>query len=111
VDENIYLPTKQDDTHVVQFKKGDSSNSDEEDQQKMSNNIVTPIKIDKLYEEPAPLLQIKRSFSDSDLRDLKLVINNEADLSPNNQSSRNRLKRASTRYSKVFQIFISKALN
>lgn len=115
LDENVYLPmnAKNTNEHLVHFKKdNDSSQSDEEEEdQKTAINVVapTPQIFYKEEENPAPLLQIKRSFSDSDLRNLILVINedsNEKEVSSAKQISHNRLKRASTRYSKVCRVYL-----
>lgn len=115
---NAKLATDQDDKHLVHFKQtNDSSQSDEEDDQKTPTEVVAPIlphnHANMFYgAEHAPLLQIKRSYSDSDLRDLKLVVQEEENEElANKQTSRNRLKRASTRYSKVCPLFFNRFLN
>jgi hypothetical protein len=91
--------------HVVHFQSGPKRCNEENEEPVPLNNIVEPTgslvnQSPSYHEQP-----IKRSFSDSDLRDLRLVVNESVQEEKESQhrSGRNRLRKGTTRYVKVAQ--------
>lgn len=103
LDETLYLNGKivEQDKHVVHFQNNSKHYNQENKEPTSPNQEPVTNTINQLsYEQP-----IKRSFSDSDLRDLRLVASEDAHEEEKEMQHRsgrnNRLRKGTTRYVKV----------